>query len=211
MTAKQTLARPSVDEQTVDRIVEFHGHMCPGLALGVQAAQIALRELGPHSQDEEIVAAVETDMCAVDAIQFMTGCTFGKGNLVHRDYGKNAYTFWRRADGKAIRIAGRPGAGRRSPEHQELFAKVRAGEATADERARFQQLHHERAYTILATPPDELFSTTPVDEPPPRKSRVMTSVPCASCGEDTMETRLRVLRGAQLCPECFDWQLQATG
>lgn len=52
-----------------DRIVEFHGHMCPGLALGVQAAQIALREIGAHTPDEEVVATVETDMCAVDAIQ----------------------------------------------------------------------------------------------------------------------------------------------
>ncbi len=51
---------PEVDPETVDRIVGFHGHMCPGLAMGIQAAQIALRELGPHSQDEEIVAAVET-------------------------------------------------------------------------------------------------------------------------------------------------------
>jgi formylmethanofuran dehydrogenase subunit E len=29
-------------------------------------------------------------MCAVDAIRFLTGCTFGKGNLVHLDHGKNA-------------------------------------------------------------------------------------------------------------------------
>ena len=42
--------------------VEFHGHMCPGLAVGVRAAEIALREIGPHAQDEEIVAVVETDM-----------------------------------------------------------------------------------------------------------------------------------------------------
>ena len=51
--------------------------------------------------DEEIVAVVETEMCAVDAIQALTGCTFGKGNLIHRDWGKNAYTFFRRSDGKA--------------------------------------------------------------------------------------------------------------
>lgn len=103
-----------IDEQTLDRVVDFHGHLCPGLAMGVQAARIALREVGPHSKDEEIVAVVETDMCAVDAIQFLTGCTFGKGNLVHRDYGKNAYTFFRRSDGTAIRIAARPSSPRSS-------------------------------------------------------------------------------------------------
>src|ERR687884_656609 len=106
----QEHATPTIDRDTVERIVEFHGHMCPGLAMGIQAARIALREIGPHAQDEEVVAAVETDMCAVDAIQFLTGCTFGKGNLVHRDYGKNAYTVFRRSDGKAVRIRERPGA-----------------------------------------------------------------------------------------------------
>ena len=123
----------SIDETTLQRVVEFHGHMCPGLAMGVQAATIALREVGPHSKDEEVVAVVETDMCAVDAVQFLTGCTFGKGNLIHRDWGKNAYTFYRRSDGKALRIAGRPDAWQRDPEHQELFGRVRAGEAGEDE------------------------------------------------------------------------------
>ncbi|MDR3544029.1 MAG: FmdE family protein [Desulfosporosinus sp.] len=28
-----------------DRCVEFHGHICPGLAIGFQAAQIALKVL----------------------------------------------------------------------------------------------------------------------------------------------------------------------
>lgn len=27
-----------IDEETVDRVVEFHGHLCPGLAMGVQAS-----------------------------------------------------------------------------------------------------------------------------------------------------------------------------
>ena len=88
----------------------FHGHMCPGLAVGIRAAEIALREIGPHSADEEVVAIVETDMCGVDAIQYLTGCTFGKGNLIHLDYGKNAFTFIRRSDGKALRILTRPNA-----------------------------------------------------------------------------------------------------
>jgi formylmethanofuran dehydrogenase subunit E len=202
--------RDVVPQETIDRIVSFHGHMCPGLALGIHAARIALREVGAHARDEEIVAVVETDMCAVDAIQFLTGCTFGKGNLVHRDYGKNAYTFWRRSDGKAIRISGRPGVRRRTPEHQELFIKVQAGDATAEERARFQELHLERSRAILEAPAEELFSIVPVDDPPPRTARVLASVDCESCGEETMETRIRLLRGKRLCPECFEWALSAS-
>jgi formylmethanofuran dehydrogenase subunit E len=197
------------DAQAVDEIVRFHGHICPGLAMGVLAARIALEEIGAQAEDEEVVAAVETDMCAVDAIQYLTGCTFGKGNLVHRDYGKNAYTFWRRSDGKAIRISARPGAWQRDPEHQDLMTKVRTGEATEAERERFGELHRARAYELLERDPRELYLVTPVDDAPPRKARIHASVRCASCGEDTMETRIRLLRGRELCPSCFEWEMGA--
>ncbi|RDI75829.1 Formylmethanofuran dehydrogenase subunit E [Gaiella occulta] len=194
----------ALDDETVERVVAFHGHMCPGLAMGIQASLIALREIGAHAMDEEVVAAVETDMCGVDAIQFLTGCTFGKGNLVHRDYGKNAYTFWRRSDGKAIRISGRPAAWGRDPEHEDLFKKVRLGAASDDERERFQQLHVARARAILETPPEELFEWREVRGAPPRRARIHSSVVCADCGEGTMEIRIRRFQGRELCPECFE-------
>ena len=196
-----------IDEQTLERVVEFHGHMCPGLAMGVQAAQIALREIGPHAKDEEVVAVVETDMCGVDAIQFLTGCTFGKGNLVHRDWGKNVYSFYRRSDGRAVRIAGRPDAWVRDPEHQELFAKVRTGMATADERARFQELHERQSRAVLERDPDDLYGFEEIAGPPPRKARIHRTIVCDRCGEGAMETRIRVLDGRQLCPPCFDLAL----
>jgi formylmethanofuran dehydrogenase subunit E len=34
---------------------------CAGLAMGIRATEIALREIGPHAGDEEIIAVVETD------------------------------------------------------------------------------------------------------------------------------------------------------
>ena len=68
---------------------------------------MCLKEIG-QAADEEVVALVETDMCGVDAIQYLTGCTFGKGNLIHKDYGKNAFTFYRRRDNKAVRMVARP-------------------------------------------------------------------------------------------------------
>ena len=194
----------TVDDRSLEEIAEFHGHICPGLAIGMQAARIALREIGPHSKDEEVVGVVETDMCGVDAIQVMTGCTFGKGNLIHHDYGKNAYTFYRRSDGKAIRIAGRPDAWVRDPEHQALFAKVRADEATAEERERFAELHAAQAHRVLEMDPDSLFAVTPVTGEPPSKARIHASLPCASCGENVMETRVRRLDGADYCQPCFE-------
>lgn len=192
-------------EETVQQIQEFHGHMCPGLAIGIRAGEIALAEIGKHASDEEVVAVVETDMCAVDAIQFMTGCTFGKGNLIHRDFGKNAFTFIRRSDGKAIRVVTTPQAwGDPDSEHRQLFAKVREGQATPEEQARFHQLHAARARAILDAPADGLFDIKEVAERTPKKARIHNSLACEDCGEMAMETRIRKFGGKDLCLPCFE-------
>ncbi len=49
-------------DETIEKARAFHGHLCPSLTMGVRAARVALREIGPHSADEEVVAIVETDM-----------------------------------------------------------------------------------------------------------------------------------------------------
>jgi len=194
-----------IDEDTLARVVDFHGHLCPGLALGIRAAEAALAEIGPHAADEEVVAIVETDMCGVDGIQFLTGCTFGKGNLIHRDYGKNSYTFIRRSDGRAVRVSGRArGGGPPDPDQEELGAKLGDGTATPDERERFVAGHERRSRRILEAPIEELYDVQAVDVEMPRMARVFASVECAACHEATMETRIRRLGGAELCPPCFD-------
>ena len=86
--------------------VAFHGHICPGLATGYRAAAVALERLrSGRSEDEELVVITETDACGVDAIQVITGCTVGKGNLFFKDHGKHAFTFINRKTGEAVRVA----------------------------------------------------------------------------------------------------------
>ncbi len=193
-----------ITEEMIQQTRAFHGHMCPGLAMGIRAAAAALREIGPHSQDEEVVALVETDMCGVDAIQFLTGCTFGKGNLIHLDYGKSGFTFYRRSDGKGIRLVARPGgAGPADPEWQKLRDKLGRETLTPAEEARFKVLHEARCNQILATPIEQLFEVKEPQTKMPRPARIMDSIPCDECGELTMETRTRRFRGKTLCIPCF--------
>lgn len=192
-----------IDRETLDRVVDFHGHMCPGLAMGIQAAQIALDELGPDDTDDALVAVVETDMCAVDAIQFMTGCTVGRGNLVHVDHGKNAYTFHGRKSGRAMRICARAGAWVRDPEHSRLFAKVLAGEASVDEEARLWELHHRESDRLLAMDPGDIFDVSEVHDAAPPKKQIHPSVACQQCGEETQEPKLSEREGRRLCPACL--------
>lgn len=207
----------TIDAQTVGRIADFHGHMCPGLAMGIRAAEVALAEIGAHAGDEEVVAIVETDMCGVDAIQYLTGCTFGKGNLVHRDYGKTAFTFLRRSDGRAVRVSLRPGGfgststdSTDSTERAELRSRISRGEAGAEDRERFSTLHRELSESLLHRPLDELYEVREVEVSLPPLARVFSSVGCESCGEPTMETRARRLAGEQLCQPCFEQRLAAT-
>ena len=191
--------------------IEFHGHMCPGLALGIRAAEAGVAQVGVHAADNEIVAIVETDMCAVDAIQFLTGCTLGKGNLVHRDHGKNACTFFRRSDGRAVRVSMRSGGpGASDSGWMGMFNKVRSGMASDEERARFFITQQERSERILSAAIDDLYDVREVHIQPPPAPQIFESVECASCGEPTMETRLRRLDGRELCLVCFDEALGGT-
>jgi len=59
---------------TYEEIIQFHGHECPGIAMGYRMATAAMDKLDSiRAEDEEIVAIVENDACGVDALQCVTG------------------------------------------------------------------------------------------------------------------------------------------
>lgn len=85
---------------------EFHGHICPYLALGIRA----MEELGvgrldfSGSVDERILAIVETNSCFTDGVQITTGCTLGNNSLVYLDTGKTALTLVKRGSWEGVRV-----------------------------------------------------------------------------------------------------------
>lgn len=98
-----------MDEVLWNRCVAFHGHECPGLAIGCRAGELALEQLGVKAAfDEELVCISENDACGVDGVQVVTGCTVGKGNLLFHNTGKMAFTFYSRATGKGVRLVLKP-------------------------------------------------------------------------------------------------------
>jgi formylmethanofuran dehydrogenase subunit E len=179
--------------------------MCPGLAIGIRAAEVALGVIGPHAEDEEVVAIVETDMCGVDAIQYFTGCTFGKGNLIHRDHGKSVFTFIRRSDGKAIRVALRSDdQEKHDPEGEAAMQRVYADQGSEADHQCVRGLREARTRAILERPLVDLFEIKAVQVEMPERARIYDSVTCAGCGERTMETRVRLFRGQSYCIPCFE-------
>jgi formylmethanofuran dehydrogenase subunit E len=191
-------------EQQIKATMDFHGHWCPGLAIGIRAAEWALKEMG-KSPDEEIVAVVETDMCGVDAIQYLTGCTFGKGNLIHKDYGKNAFTFYRRRDGKAARLVLRPTVyGDTGPLMRKLHHKMQAEGLTQEEEKAWKDARAAVSKRIMDSGMDEVFEFKAPEGPVPKKARILASLTCGSCGEPVMETRTRHFNEQVMCIPCFE-------
>jgi formylmethanofuran dehydrogenase subunit E len=198
------MKKTKITQELIDQTIRFHGHSCPGLAIGMRAAEWALEEMG-NAPDEEIVAVVETDMCGVDAVQYLTGCTFGKGNLIHKDYGKNAFTFYRRKDGKAGRLVSRPGIfGDTGATLGKLHRKMQEQGLTAEEEKVMAETRAAISKRIMDAGLTEIFEIKPAVDPLPKKARIMATMVCESCGETVMETRTRRFSGKLLCIPCFE-------
>ncbi len=159
--------------------VAFHGHACPGLAIGFQAARAAQVHLGFGSAaDEELVCITENDACGVDAVQYLTGCTMGKGNLIFRPRGKQAFSFFVRRTGEAVRLVWKPTD---LPEERE--AKMKA---------------------IVEADPVALFEVKDPTYDVPEQARLFRTVNCENCGEGAAEPFIRLQNGRQLCVDCVD-------
>jgi len=200
----------SIEKDLIDKTIAFHGHSCPGLVIGIRAAELALKRLG-YAEGKDLVAVVETDMCGVDAIQFLTGCTFGKGNLIHKDYGKMAFSFYDRSKDMGFRVLLRPDiSGDLGPELQSLMRKVEDGTANEEEHARLKNLRGELQERYMNVDLEEMFIVTEPSFPVPKPGRILQSLRCEACGEMTMESRTRRFGGKTLCLPCFEKTEQKT-
>jgi len=170
----------------------------------VRAAEWALQEMG-KAPDEEIVAVVETDMCGVDAVQALVGCTFGKGNLIHKDYGKNAFTFYRRRDGKSARIVFNSAIyGDARLQLGRLHRKQLEEGLSPDEEKLWQETRAAASKRVMEADLKVLFEVKPAVEPVPKKARILASLICDACKEAVMETRTRRMHEQTLCIPCFE-------
>lgn len=192
-----------MDERSIDtdlkKAVEFHGHLCPGLAIGYRVAKY-VREHHPRSEDEELVCIAENNSCSVDAVQEMLGCTYGKGNLIFRDNGKQVFTFFCRNDGQAMRIYFK---GDLSGSMDEVRARYFKGELSEEEKKEFEKMRDQVIEHIIEACEEELLSVSEVAIPAPEKARIYPSLKCDECGEGFMEICGRTANGKTICKECF--------
>lgn len=74
----------TIPKNIIDGAARFHGHPGPFLILGLKAGLFANETLGRDYFKTR--AIVETEpippcSCFLDGVQFVTGCTMGKGNI----------------------------------------------------------------------------------------------------------------------------------
>jgi len=187
------------------KCADFHGHICPGLSIGYQAAKAGIAWLEENrAMDEELVAIVETNACGTDAVQVLTGCTFGKGNFIYKDHGKQVFTFISRKSGRGVRVAMKPGGIDLNERHRELMEKIREESATEDERTEFWEIHQNKSLEILEKSKDALFNMTSVSMDLPPKAKIEPSIPCDLCTEPTMASKLNEKNGQKVCMDCYD-------
>jgi len=163
-----------------DECIKFHGHECPGLAIGYRAVEIAKVHLGDvfsPAHDEDVVCVTENDACGVDAIQWLTGCTLGKGNLIHRPVGKMAFSFFLRNSGESIRVVLKP---------------------SNDEKTR-----KERQKYILEAPAKDVFWVKKPTYKVPEKAKIFKSIVCEKCKEASSEYKMHLEDGKIVCRDCF--------
>lgn len=198
---------PGITQELIDKAVAFHGHWCPGLSTGIRVAAWAMQNMGTAA-DEEVVAVTETDMCAVDAIQALVGCTFGKGNLIFRDRGKVAFSFFRRSDGKKARLVQKmheDDLSRRAKEiRKELESENLSGDRRSSLEAEAEHLKRRRIEQILSLPFEELFAFGEPLCDMPHMARRLPTIICDECGEGVMSTRIREVNGRHLCMDCAE-------
>lgn len=111
----------------------------------------------------------ENDGCGVDSVHCIMSCTVGKGNMILRPRGKNAFSFFDRDTGRSVRVVLRPFD--RNGEREEVIRRV------------------------LEMPLEDLFDFKEPGFPLPERARMFENRTCEICGESAREDMMRFRTG----------------
>ncbi len=166
-------------EELWEKVLDFHGHTCGGLAIGFQAARYGMELLElQFSDDEEVVCIAENDACGIDAIQVILGCSIGKGNLLFHMTGKQAFTFFNRKTGESVRIV--------------LLERPK-------------DMSKEDSFNyVMSKEPKDIFEIKEVKLKLPVEAKIFDSYACTNCGEMTGANWIRVKGEEKYCVDCYE-------
>jgi formylmethanofuran dehydrogenase subunit E len=197
------------DRQTLLNTLEFHGHRCWASVAGVRAALAALRVLNvKRSGGRQLHAFIEIGedhggMCFGDGVQYVTGCTLGKGNMEKTPYGKLAVTLIERATNRAVRVSYKPTLAK--PISDSAFMVKRGQGIEPDQIPEAEQM--ELVDMVWNAPESDVLSIGEVFQLEREWfPEVMGFVPCAACHELAARAYLRVVGDKQVCIPCSGYE-----
>ena len=181
-----------MDKKIINLAVELHGHLAPGIALGLRMSELALSRLKAKRGDKHLIGISETARCLADAMQAATGCTLGHGNALVENYGKLAITIGDTRTKKGVRVALKEDADK----HSYLMNKwmMRLGKLTHQEE--------EELGMQLLEMNEIFFSIQDVEINSDRNFEKSGIVTCSECGE-LMPESLTEKKGNEIyCKPC---------
>lgn len=186
--------------------LEFHGHRCPAMPMGIKAGLAAMKILRvEHSADKELSVISETGKghaagCFLDGVMAATGCTYGKSNIEKRYYNKMAFTLIDNQSGRSVRISLKP----------DFFEKAINSPFVQQRKAGVppQDIDPEIANPLIekvVALKDEMFldigeiKNVTIE----KKQGIFECRRCDSCGEMTFANKLRITpEGKTVCIPC---------
>lgn len=194
----------ALDDAEFQQTVKFHGCYCLDIAMGFRVAKALMREMGDELRDmKQVVAQVSTATCAIDAIQFVAGCTFGKRNLYFTGTGKPVYILQNTQTENAVRAYVHYWE---TFDHNSLRAAKKSAknsEETESAKQSLKALLDEKMLEILQAPEQALFRLETIKLAAPVKTGKFESAPCDCCGEHAKVELLASQGEKQICKDCL--------
>ena len=189
-------------------VFEFHGHKCPFMPLGYRLGVFALKAMElDRAKDHDFWVISEMGVrhpqtCLIDGLQAATGCTYGKGLIRRRHFGKYGVLLSHPQKG-ACRISIKPEFIETLHQKGAEFFKVRkqglqpsqVSPEVADQAIRpIVEARDEEMFTFAKLPGFR------VEKPTGAWPRIR----CDKCGEPVFEIYVRLKDGQKLCIPCLE-------
>ena len=194
-------------EDYLEMGLKFHGHKCPAMPMGLRTAAAAMNALGvSRTGDSALLALVELGenhcaTCFADGVQVISGCTFGKGNIVKLQYGKWGLTLIDKKSRLSVRAI--PKAAVLMENKKGEFIHMRMGGTPPTQVP--ESVSQPLVEKVMSVPQAQILDVGPV---------VTTSVAtathlwdvfiCDDCGEFVIEAYGRIKGEKRLCIPCHE-------
>lgn len=189
--------------------MQFHGHKCPAMPMGLKAGLAAMKALGvERAPDKELYIKSETGKghaagCFLDGIMAATGCTYGKSNIEKLYYNKLAFTLIDTQTGKAVRVSIKPDFFEKAL-NSPFVQKRKAGVPPQDIEP---EITDPLVNKILGLADTDFLDIGELQTVEVKKGHpVFEAKRCENCGELTFVNKLRVgTDGKVVCLSCSEY------